>query len=144
VQGFTIHDADGLMTTTLQTVGLRRVANAAVSVDYYLRSTGWESDDNARIWVTDGSTEIDLLNTAGSDIDDLGIEGAWITLTASLAGLSSATLSFELDSNASNEALYLDNIVFTGDAAVVPIPAAAWLFLPAFLSFAGFRRQAIP
>jgi hypothetical protein len=71
-QGYQIQDADGLMTVTMDAVDLSSLATPAVSLDAFLQETGWEAEDRARIWVeVDGGAEIDLLNTAGSDIDDL-------------------------------------------------------------------------
>ncbi len=125
-QGFEISDSDGLMTTTLDTVSLAGYMNLSVCVDFFAQETGWEEDDYLRIWVTvDGSTDLDLINTTGSDIDDLGIEGAWITSQISLDGYSTAQLHFELESNSSSEALYIDNILFKG----TPIPTPGSILL---------------
>ncbi|MEM8962212.1 MAG: IPTL-CTERM sorting domain-containing protein [Acidobacteriota bacterium] len=119
-QGFQIQDADGKMTVTLDTVDLTGFTSPSVSLDYFVVSTNWESDDLARIWVEiDGGTEIDILNTTGSDIDDLMIEGSWELGTANLTGATMATLRFELDSNAAAESIYIDNIMFLGTPAVV-------------------------
>lgn len=140
-QGFQMSDTDGIMTTTIQTVDLSAYTDTSVSVDLFFREDGYEAADRARIWLAvDGGAEIDLLNTFGSDIDDLGIEGHWFTLTEDLSAYTTATLVFELEANSANEAMYVDNILFTGNAAVVPVPAAAWLFGPAALGLVGFRR----
>lgn len=126
-QGFQMQDADGTMRTTFDTIvapsalnGGRTVFEWAVCLDLFVQETGWESDDRIRIWVNADGDELDILNTAGSDIDDLMIEGAWSTLTLDLTGYSSATLIVELESNSASEALYLDNIVFKA----VPTPGA--------------------
>jgi hypothetical protein len=141
VQGFQMSDTDGIMTTMVQTVDLSGYTGTNVSVDLFFQDSGYESADRARVWLTvDGGAEIDLLNTVGSDIDDLGIVGHWFTLTEDLSTYSIATLAFELEANASSEAMYVDNVLFTGNAAVVPLPAAAWLFVPAALGLVGFRR----
>ena len=60
---------------------------------------------------------LDLIDTSGSDIDDLGIEGSWQTVTQSLASYTQATLHFELDSNAAAESVWFDNVLFSGTAA---------------------------
>jgi hypothetical protein len=141
VQGFQMSDTDGIMTTTIQTVDLSGYTGGSVSVDLFIQETGYESADRARVWLTvDGGAEIDLLNTAGSDIDDLGIEGYWFSLSEDLSAYTTATLAFELETNAATEAMYVDNVLFTGNAAVVPVPAAAWLFGSAALGLVGFRR----
>ncbi|MCA9276099.1 MAG: PEP-CTERM sorting domain-containing protein [Phycisphaerales bacterium] len=128
VQGFEMQDADGTMRTSFDTVtsplgapGARVDFEWSLCLDYFVQETGWESDDRIRIWVNADGTEIDLLNTMGSDIDDLGIEDGWRTAVLNLTGFVNVTLHVELESNAATEALYLDNIVFkTG----VPAPGA--------------------
>ncbi len=43
--------------------------------EVFVAATGWELDDRMRVWATvDGGSEIDLLNTAGQDIDDLAMD----------------------------------------------------------------------
>jgi hypothetical protein len=120
-QGFEINDPDGVMTVTLDDVDLTGAANPFVTVSYFLTSTGWETDDRARIWVVADGVELDLLNTAGSDIDDLGIEGAWQTVSLDLTGNALATLHFELDSNSGAENMYVDQIVFSDGALPVEL-----------------------
>jgi len=122
-QGFRISDADGLMTTTLDAVSLGGYLNPIVSSEVFVAETGWESDDRIRVWATvDGGSEIDLLNTAGQDIDDLTLEGQWTHVYADLSGFTTATLAFEFDSNAGTEFAYFDNVQF--DGTVVPIPSS--------------------
>ena len=120
-QGFEINDPDGLMTVTLDDVDLTGAANPFITVSYFLNQTTWETDDRARIWVVADGVEMDLLNTAGSDIDDLGIEGAWQTVSLDLTGTALATLHFELDSNAGAENLYVDHVVFSDGALPVEL-----------------------
>jgi MYXO-CTERM domain-containing protein len=127
VQGFELQDADGTMRTTFDTVNSPLGPNSRVEfewnlmMDFYVQETGWESDDQIHIWVDADGTQIDILNTAGQDIDDLGIEGAWQMATVNLTGFTSVTLIVELESNSGSESLYLDNIVFkTG----VPTPGS--------------------
>jgi hypothetical protein len=119
VQGYEISDADGLMTVYLDAVALPGGV-ADVSLDYFIVETGYETDplDRMRIWVeVDGGVELDILNTAPNDIDDLGIEGYWIHAALDLTGYATATLAFEADTNSGYEALYVDNIVFTPEPA---------------------------
>ena len=128
VQGFQMSDADGTMRTSFDTVtsplgipSSRVEFEWSLCMDYYVQETGWESDDRVRIWVVADGTEIDILNTMGSDIDDLGIEGSWISTDLNLTGYADVTLHVELESNSGSEAIYLDNIVFkTG----VPTPGS--------------------
>lgn len=128
VQGFELQDADGLMRTSFDTVSSPLGAPGArvdfewnLMMNFFVQETGWESDDRIRIWVDADGTEIDILNTAGMDIDDLGIEDSWIMATVNLTGFVDVTLHVELDSNSGSESLYLDEIVFkTG----VPTPGS--------------------
>ena len=136
VQGFEISDADGLMTTTLDAVALNPGLEPDVALDLFVVDTGWEDDDRIRIWLeVDGGTEIDLLNTSGQDIDDLGIEGSWMTYSADLSGYTTATLNFELDSNSGSEAIYVDYVRFS------EIPAPSALALLALAGLAARRRR---
>lgn len=130
LNGYEISDSDGLMTVSLDTVTFAG-PNWGVSIDAFIQETGWEVADVARIWVeVDGGLELDMLNTAGFDIDDLGIEGSWMSLSLDLSGYTSATLRFELDSNAASEAMFIDNAIFA-----VPTPGT--------LALAGFGLVAL-
>ncbi|MCA9917553.1 MAG: DUF11 domain-containing protein, partial [Anaerolineales bacterium] len=121
-QGFQLSDTDGLMVVTMETVDLSSYTDTAVSLHYYLNATSWETSDAAHIWlVVDGGTEIDLLNTGGSDIDSLGLEGTWHTLNHDLSSYTTATLKFSLDSNSGLEALFVDAIQFTGSVENNPL-----------------------
>lgn len=138
-QGFEMQDTDGIMVTTLDAVNLTGYVNATVSMDLFINETGWETDV-IRAWVTvDGGVEIDLLNTAGQDIDDLGIENCWRTLQTNLTGYTTAQLSFQLEANAATETIWVDNVVFQG--APVPVPGAMWLAGSGLIALLGIRRR---
>lgn len=112
-KGYELSDPDGRLTITLDQVDISSYSNPEVSLSLFIKETGWEDDDIIRVWITvDGGTEIDLLNTAGQDINSLNMEGSWQSLSANLAGYSHAVLSFELDANAASEAIFIDNIRF--------------------------------
>ncbi|NVK60653.1 MAG: ExeM/NucH family extracellular endonuclease, partial [Rhodobacteraceae bacterium] len=120
-QGYELQDADGLLRLTFQTVNLSNTGEVTVALDVFLQETGWEADDLVNIYVETDQGIVTLLDSTGQDIDDLGIEGAWMTLETSLgADIDSARLVVELDSNASSESLFIDNVgifepVETGD-----------------------------
>jgi 2',3'-cyclic-nucleotide 2'-phosphodiesterase (5'-nucleotidase family) len=117
-QGFEMQDTDGIMTTTLDAVDITGYTTVTVSADLFIKADSWEATDVIRIWVTvDGGAEIDLINTAGSDIDDLGIEGSWRLVSADLSDNTTATLHISLEANAANETIWVDNIRFEGDAS---------------------------
>ena len=141
LQGYQIGDADGLMTVTLDAIDLTGFENVALTVDVFVTETGWETDspaaDRVRVWVeVDGGNFIDLLNSGGNDIDDQGIEGVWNTYAADLNGYSTVTLKFEVDSNASTEVVYFDNVHVNGD----PVQQDEFTLLPPVPGEAGVEN----
>lgn len=124
LNGYQISDADGNFILEFDTVDLTGVATPSVSLDYWISETGYEGDgtvnesgsDRLRIYVKDltNATEIDILDTTGSDINDLLIEGSWISGGANLLSDTNVQLVIEARMNASAEAFYFDNIVFSG------------------------------
>ena len=121
VQGIQISDADGKMTISMDTLDISGVTDPKISLEWFLNDGGWEVEDVVRIWVSvePGSTEIDILNTAGFDIDDMAIVGDWWFSQVDLTGFTSVTLAFENDSNSSYESLFVDNVQLTGVGTVV-------------------------
>lgn len=113
-QGYELSDTDGQMILTFETIDTSGAGEVNVSLDVFLADTGWEEGDVAQVGIdTDGDGVIDiaLLDTTGQDIDDLGIEGAWMSLSTTLdADVDEATLIVSLDSNSSSEYLYLDTV----------------------------------
>tara|TARA_R110002073_G_scaffold118918_6_gene259490 strand:+ start:6248 stop:6967 length:720 start_codon:yes stop_codon:yes gene_type:complete len=134
VQGYELSDADGTMGLSFDTVNF--AGSWGMSMDIFVNESGWEADDSIHIWVeVDGGTTLDLINTTGSDIDDLGIEAAWQSLSVDLSSYTTATLFVELESNSGSENLYLDNVVFSA----VPTPGA--LALLGLGGLVGARRR---
>jgi len=131
IQGYQMSDTDGNMIVEFDAVDFTGYTNNTISVDYFVNETGYEGDgtvnessnDRIRIYVIDetNSTEIDILNTEGTDINDLSIEGAWITESISVPDNITAKLVVEVRTNSSSEALYLDNIKFEGEPAANPL-----------------------
>ena len=111
-QGFQMTDVDGLMELTFDEVDVSD-GGVTLSIDAFIQSTGWEVADLVRIWIVADGGEVDLLNTTGQDIDNLGIEDQWITYTLDLDGYDSAELHVSLASNSGSETLYIDNISFS-------------------------------
>ncbi len=112
-QGFQLSDVDGYMVVTFDSVDVSAYPSVQVSLDYFVNDDSWETDpmDFLRIWVVlDGTEEKDIVNTQPEDIDNLGIEGAWMTANGLFAGHQKLTLKIGLQSNGSFEAVYFDNI----------------------------------
>jgi len=124
VNGYQISDVDGNYMLEFDEVDLSGVTTPTLSLNYYIAETGYEGDgtineqgdDRIRIYVKDltNATEIDILNTAGSNINDLGIEGSWLYGNADLLTNTSVQLVIEVRCNSSNEAFFFDNINVNG------------------------------
>lgn len=121
LQGYEISDVDGNFILEFDPV----IANSpTISIDYYISETGYEGDgtsntsgsDRLRIYIKDlGDTmEYDLLNTTGNDINDLGIEGEWNTVSLSIENSPNINLQLiiEARTNSGSEAFFFDNVVF--------------------------------
>ena len=124
IQGYQMSDADGNMIIEFDTVDLTASVSNALHMDYFIATTGWEGDgtennsgnDRIKIYVRDltNGTDLTILDTEGSDINDLLIEGAWTTATLNLPP-ADVQLVVELRCNSGSEAIFLDNIIFEGD-----------------------------
>jgi MYXO-CTERM domain-containing protein len=132
VQGYQLSDIDGIMVLTLSAVA----GADSVSLDFWLNSTGYETTSpNVDFLTITAGGEVGL-DTTGSDIDDLDIEGAWTTLT--WTGLTDSEVVITFSSNSGTETLMIDNVVWEGDA----IPAPGALALLGLAGIAARRRRA--
>ncbi|MBQ0787394.1 MAG: hypothetical protein KBT69_07840, partial [Oceanihabitans sp.] len=126
-QAFLMEDTDGTVAMIFDKVFLEGTVNPQVSLQYILDDTGWELEDFLKITVEISgcsTNQITLLDTTGSDIDALGIENSWNTLSADLSGYvgvgCAAQLIIEFSSNSASEELGIDNIIFTKGTTVEP------------------------
>ncbi len=127
-KGYEMSDCDGNFILEFDPVDLTGVSNPTVSIDFFINETGYEGDgteniassDRLRIYIKDlgQGFETDLLNTTGSDINDLGIEGTWITVTTPLESNAQVQLIIEARTNAGVEAFFFDQIIFNGDLGI--------------------------
>ena len=68
-QGYQISDPDGLFVLTFDPVNLAGITTpVTASIDYFLGSSGYESDDFLRIGLDLDGTIVDLINTSGSAV----------------------------------------------------------------------------
>ncbi len=123
-QGYGIGDVDGNYILEFDQIDLTGYTGVTLGIDYYINDTGYEGDgtvneegsDRMRIYVKDltNATEIDILNTTGSDINDLAIQGSWQNGLVSLPDGATVQLVVEVRNNSGSEVLYLDHIVIDG------------------------------
>ena len=115
-QGYQFNDTDGRHTLTFDSVDISNFQNVTVSLDYFINSTTWESNDVITIIVNTDVGSFEILDTTESDVDDLNIEGAFTTGIANIPdAATTAQLIVSLDSNANDENLYIDNLLVEGD-----------------------------
>lgn len=140
-KGYQMNDIDGNMIVEFDPVDLTGVSNPTISLDFLLSinnnpvNGNYEGDgtsnesgsDRLRIYVRDltNSTEIDLFNSTGSDLDDFvpfdsgsgEYQLQWQSVSESLPE-SNVQLVLEGRTNASAESFWFDNIVFDGTFSV--------------------------
>jgi len=120
LQGYQMSDIDGNFILEFDIVTTTSNGNLELGIDYFISATGYEGDgttntagsDRLRIYIRDltNTNEINILDTTGSDINDLGIEGSWITGIASVLPNTNIQLVIEARTNSSAEAFFFDNI----------------------------------
>ncbi|MBL6645177.1 MAG: HYR domain-containing protein [Flavobacteriales bacterium] len=129
-QGFQMQDTDGIMELVFDNVDVS-TGGVTLTLDYFVQSTGWETsnpEDIIRIWVVTDGGEVDLLNTQGQDIDNLGIEGQWNMASLDLDGYDSAELHISLQSNSGSESLFIDNVAFSaGNSPLAALEANGYV-----------------
>ncbi|UII24553.1 hypothetical protein LVD15_14600 [Fulvivirga maritima] len=122
-QGYEMSDTDGKMRLTFDELDIEGYLSTNISIDVYLHDengTGLQYDDEdiLRIFVKlDDGEEIDIINSKGSNLNDLfaGNFDKWTTLKASVPReAESLTLYVEFDVDTRFDILYFDNIKFSG------------------------------
>jgi len=119
-QGYEISDVDGNFILEFDPL---ITSSPTILIDYFINETGYEGDgttntsgsDRLRIYVKDldSNIEYDLLDTTGSDINDLGIEGNWNTASLTIEDSPNINIQLiiEARTNSGAEAFYFDNIL---------------------------------
>ena len=113
-QGLRLEDPDGVVTLTFETAVLTAYSQSDVALDVFLDDTGWEDSDWLYVWVETEDQTIVLLDTQGQDIDDLGLEEMWTTLSADLGASDEATVKLQFKSNAGSERVLIDFVRISG------------------------------
>ncbi len=122
-QGYQISDVDGNFILEFDEVEFLEWPGH-VYLSYFIADEGFEGDgtenesgsDRIRIYVKDltNDDEIDILNSTGSDINDLGLQGIWQEGEMDLNSNTIYQLVIEVRCNSANEAFFFDNIHFEG------------------------------
>jgi len=122
-KGYEISDVDGNFILEFDEVEFLEWPGH-VYLNYFIADEGFEGDgtenesgsDRIRIYVKDltNNTEIDILNSTGSDINDLGLQGTWQDGEMDLDSNAIYQLVIEVRCNSANEAFFFDNIHFEG------------------------------
>jgi len=124
-KGYKISDVDGNFILEFDPV-VSTSTGPSCHVSYFINKTGYEGNgtnnstgsDRFRIFVKhlEENTEYDILDTTGFDINDLGIEGQWITGSVSLPDFNGTANTFQLvvegRNNSASEAFYIDQVNF--------------------------------
>lgn len=139
LQGYELSDIDGNFILEFDPFTTGNGSHE-LAIDYFISETGYEGDgtsntsgsDRLRIYVKDltNLTETDILDTTGNDINDLGIEGFWITGTAALLPNIDAQLIIEARTNSGAEAFYFDNIIVQGPLGIENIEENQFYIVP--------------
>ena len=117
--GYQMSDVDGIATLALDDVTAE-----SMSFDFFLQDTGYETSspvDYLVIRFVGANSDIEIINTTGFDIDTDNSTwlDTWTTMTVLIGSAGTGHLEVEFSSNSANEALYLDNIVFTSSVAMM-------------------------
>ena len=141
-QGYQISDVDGNYQLEFDIVDTGTNNISSMSMDYYIADTGYEGDgtinasgsDRLRIYIKDltNTAEIDILDTTGMDINDLEIQGSWISSNLDLSSLGGAIvqLVIEARTNSGAEAFFFDNILFDQLAGIDDFNTDQFTILP--------------
>jgi len=102
----------------------------SLSLNYLINSTGFEADDRFVVGVSNGTTTTTLLYfgepeleaNASADDGTNNFRSLWANLsTLRLSGL--LTLTIDVDNNAADENIFVDNISLQGNrGAAAPVP----------------------
>jgi len=122
-QGYKISDVDGNFILEFDEVEFFEWPGH-IYLNYFIADEGFEGDgtvntsgsDRIRIYVKDltNNAELDILNSTGSDINDLGLQGTWQWGEINLSSNAIYQLVIEVRCNSANEAFFFDNIHFEG------------------------------
>ncbi|MEO0992226.1 MAG: ExeM/NucH family extracellular endonuclease [Pseudomonadota bacterium] len=125
---FEFNDSDGRLELVFETIDLSGFENRMFSLNYWIADTGFESDDSFVVSISDGTTSVNLLTLGETELEaqspgDAGNANEWTALTVDLEQViadnslgNTLTLTVSADTNSGSENLFVDDILFEGDA----------------------------
>jgi regulation of enolase protein 1 (concanavalin A-like superfamily) len=124
-KNFQFNDGDGELQLQFSTVDVSGFTNRALSLNYWINDTGYESNDRFRVVISDGVTTVTLL-----DFGEAGLEGNasadngsanWNNLSINLDDViannslgNNLTIGIYVDTNSGSENVFVDDIAITG------------------------------
>ncbi|MCB1743116.1 MAG: hypothetical protein KDK91_22255 [Gammaproteobacteria bacterium] len=151
---FEFNDGDGRLDLVFEALDLSGFASRTLSLNFWIADSPFESDDLFSVDISDGSKRVGVLLWGEAELEGSvsadGTPSVWESLSVDLDQLilaenldaQSLSLIISADIDASNENIFVDDILFEGTPAVVPVPAAAWLFGSVLAGFAFRMRRA--
>lgn len=129
---YEFNDGDGRLELRFAPVDVSDYINREISLGYWINEATYESDDSFVVTVSDGTTSQDVLAFGETELEtnvaaDI-TPAVWKTLTVDLDDLiadgfnaESIQLSVKVDTNSSDENVFIDDVQFTGDAEPQPV-----------------------
>ena len=123
-QNFEFNDGDGRLELVFEPVNLAGFENRTLSFNYWINDTGFEANDSFGAALTDGTTvtslftfgELDLEANASADDGTANWQSVSFAIDPSLGDTLSLIIS--ADTNSGSENIFVDDIVFAGEADV--------------------------
>jgi hypothetical protein len=123
-QGYKFSDTDGTFELYSDIIDISGHNDVIFTMDYFINSTTYEGDGTQNNLTDDrmsiiayntlGDSQI-ILETAGSDIDDLGIEGVWYSGNINIDPTwNTFYVVIRVQTNSNSETLYIDNLRLVG------------------------------
>jgi len=128
-QNFEFNDGDGRLDLVFDPIDVSSFSNRSFRFNYWINNTGFESDDAFLVSLSDGINTATVLDFGESELEANGSadDGSanWKTVSFDLesaiasTGLdpSNVNLTISADTNAGSENIFVDDILFEGDAA---------------------------
>lgn len=124
-RNFEFNDGDGRLDLVFEALNISGFSDRALRFNYWINSTGYESDDAFFFTLSDGTNSQTFLNFGEPELEsnaspDDG-NANWKTATINLDDLISGgfgetlTLTISVDTNAGDENIFVDNIEFLAD-----------------------------